>query len=225
MQPISSYNAWLTGSNPGGATRHWFSYQACGDAGTCSNGTVGPSNFTYPNYDIDGTPVANRSMEWMTYLHGQTGELYYGADICQDHAFWTSCDPSGTYVNSWSSLYSFGNWGDGDLIYYGSVESGSVNYMGSSVTTPLILPSIRLKLMRDGVQDYEYLYKLNALGYGTFVNTQLTSWITNSYTFETTGTGLQSARLALGSRMHALTYASSSTPSTQLPPGLGITVK
>ncbi len=211
LQPTSAYNAWLTGSNPAGTQRHWFAYQACTDAGTCSNGTVGPAGLgvayaTYPNYDIDGKPAANRAMEWLTYLHGQTGELYYGADVCQNYAYYTTCDPSGTYVNGWTSLYSFGNWGDGTLIYFGSNEAGSYNYMGSGVTTPIYLPSIRLKLMRDGVQDYEYLYKLNALGYGTFVNTQLSSWVTNSYNFETSGAGLRSARLALGNQLHAITF-------------------
>lgn len=37
---------------------------------------------SYPNYNVDGTPVANRSMEWITFLHGQTGELYYYIDVC-----------------------------------------------------------------------------------------------------------------------------------------------
>ncbi len=211
LQPVSAYNSWLTGSNPAGTQRHWFGYMTCSSAGTCSNGTVGPAGtgvayITYPNYDIDAKPAANRAMEWLTYLHGQTGELYYGADVCQNYAFWTTCDPSGTYVNGWTSLYSFGNWGDGTLIYFGSNESGSYNYMGSGVTTPIYLPSIRLKLMRDGVQDYEYLYKLNALGYGTFVNTQLSSWVTNSYNFETSGAGLRSARTALGNQLHAITF-------------------
>ena len=86
--------------------------------------------------------------------------------------------------------------------------------MGAGVTTPLILPSLRLKLLRDGVQDYEYLFKLNALGYGSTVNTQLTSWITNTYTFETTGSGLNAARVALGNFMHALSYpAGQSSPA------------
>ena len=57
-------------------SRRWWSYGACSSAGTCSNGTVGPPQYTYPNYDVDGTPVANRAMEWLTYLHRQKGELY-----------------------------------------------------------------------------------------------------------------------------------------------------
>jgi hypothetical protein len=211
LQTLSNYTAWRSASNPAGATRLWWSYGACGSAGTCSNGTVGPSTYTYPNYDIDGKPAANRAMEWITYLHGQTGELYYGYDLCQAPFVYpntiTGCDPSGTYVNGWTSLYSYGNWGDGNLMYFGSNEVGSYNYMGAGVTTPIFLPSIRLKMIRDGVQDYEYLYKLNSLGYGSFVNTQITSWVTNSYTFETTGSGLQAARIALGNKLHSLSFA------------------
>jgi len=230
IQPTSAYTTWLGGSNPHGATRRWWSYGACLSAGTCTNTTPGPAPTgwaytTYPNYNIDGKPAANRAMEWLTYLHGQTGELYYAVDICDGTGYVASqCGTSATY-DPWITPYYAGGWGDGTLVYTGGIVSGKPNYMGGSVTTPLILPSIRLKLARDGVQDYEYLYKLNALGYGTYVNTQLTSWITNSYKFETTGTGLQSARLALGSRIHTLTYANSGNPSPQPPPGLSISVK
>jgi hypothetical protein len=85
--------------------------------------------------------------------------------------------------------------------------------MGSGVTIPIILPSLRLKLMRDGVQDYEYLNVLSKSGNSSLVQTQVASWIKNSYTFETTGAGLQSARLALGNFMHALSYGGGSNPA------------
>ena len=69
-----------------------------------------------------------------------------------------------------------------------------------------------MKLARDGVQDYEYLYKLNSLSLGTFVNTQVASWITNSYNFDTSGAGLNAARLALGNQMHNLSYGNTVKP-------------
>ena len=157
-------------------------------------------------------------MEWMTYLHGQTGELYYAADLCGAYG-WpaTQC---GVYSGSptspqdpWVSNYYSGGWGDGNLIYAGNVKSGSPGYMGSGVTTPLILPSVRLKQMRDGMQDYEYLNVLKNNGKSSLVSTEIASWITNSYTFETSGSGLQAARMVLGTAMHQLSY-----PSSILPP-------
>jgi Domain of unknown function (DUF4091) len=215
-QPLSLYTNWAAASNPSGAKRLWGEYLTCSEGGTCTNGTPGPgpSTYTYvtwPNLAIDGKPAANRVSEWLTYLHGGTIELYFGADTCQNHSYFTSCDPSGTYVNGWSSLYNNGNWGDGSLIYFGSNDASGVNYMGAGVTIPIYLPSIRLKHMRDGVQDYEYLYKLNAMGNGTFVNTQVASWVTNSYNFETSGAGLEAARLALGNQLNTLSFSGGST--------------
>jgi hypothetical protein len=117
----------------------------------------------------------------------------------------------------WNGIYYSGNWGDGTLVYAGGVMAGKINYMGASVTIPLILPSIRLKHIRDGVQDYEYLNKLTNSGQGTFTNTQLATWVTNSYTFETSGAGLQAARRALGDAMHILSYPTASSSGRHVP--------
>ena len=57
----------------------------------------------------------------------------------------------------WQSIYPSGAWGDGTLVYAGSNVAGKDNYVGA-ISIPIILPSIRLKLMRDGTQDYEYLH-------------------------------------------------------------------
>lgn len=222
LQNLANYVTWLSGSTDS-IPRQFWGYNDCTSGGSCANNVVG-TGVTHPNKAIDGYPAANRAMEWMLYLHGQSGELYYAADICMvptsqgafcGYPYMTTYDP-------WKSVYYSGMWGDGTLVYAGSTASCSGcggntsadNYMGAGVTTPLILPSLRLKLLRDGVQDYEYLFKLNALGYGSTVNTQLTSWITNTYTFETTGSGLNAARVALGNFMHALSYpAGQSSPA------------
>jgi hypothetical protein len=210
----SAYNTWLAGPNPSGATRKLFTYQSCSSSGTCTNGTVG-SGVTYPNYNVDGLPVANRAMEWMSFRNGASGELYYAADVCM------SPNGQGPYCGTGSqtpftNIYYSGGWGDGTLVYAGcagSLCTSKPSYMGTGVTTPIILPSVRLKHLRDGVQDYEYLNVLTKAGKGSVVTSQMNSWITNSYTYETTGTGLQTARIALGTALHGLTY-----PSVLLPP-------
>jgi hypothetical protein len=184
----SAYNTWLAGN--AGPTRQLFSYQSCESAGTCGNGTTGGSTATWPNYDADGKPAANRAMEWLTYAHTQTGELYYGTTIA-----WSSfgSDP-------WNSIYAFGGWGDGTLLYPG------VSSKIGTVATPIFLPSVRLKHIRDGMQDYEYLNVLNSNGKSAFATSQLNSWVTNSYTFETSGSGLALARSGMGTTMHALSF-------------------
>jgi hypothetical protein len=122
-------------------------------------------------------------------------------------------------MTPFTNVYYSGGWGDGTLLYAGCAGSlcvGKPSYMGSSVTVPIMLPSVRLKHIRDGQQDYEYLHALTLLGKGSLATTQLNSWITNSYTFETSGTGLQAARSALGTALHQLTYSSSLMPPLTL---------
>jgi hypothetical protein len=171
---------------------------------------------TQPDYSVDAKPATNRAMEWISYLYGFTGELYFAADICSGAGYpGTYCGyPLGSTHDPWVSNYYSGSWGDGTMVYAGQGSvSGANNYLGSGVTTPIILPSVRLKHMRDGMQDYEYLNVLKNNGKSSLVSTQIASWITNSYTFETSGTGLQAARTGLGTAMHQLSY-----PAGILPP-------
>jgi hypothetical protein len=199
MQNIPDYHRWLD-ANP---VRRFWSYLSCTTAGTCSNSIPGPEYAgypnTYPNYDIDGTPVANRVMEWLTYMHGQMGELYYYIDACDGPGGVSSqCGfPALSSPNPLTSVYYSGGWGDGTLMY-----PGSPSYVGTKI--PIWLPSMRLKMIRDGMQDYEYLNALTNLNFKSFVDQQMQSFITNSYTFKNDPSALESARQALGSKLHGL---------------------
>jgi Domain of unknown function (DUF4091) len=215
LQNLANYRTWLAGPNPDGIQRQWWSYQACDSNGSCSNGTVGSSTATWPNLDIDGKPAANRAMEWLTYLHGQTGELYYAADYCLIPSNNSNCG-NGAHGDPWLDNYAFGGWGEGALIQAGGIVPGKTNYMGPGVTIPLVLPTVRLKHIRDGMQDYEYLYELEQAGKSALVQQQISSWVTNSYTFETNGNGLASARMALGTALHQIAYPSVLLPPTNL---------
>jgi hypothetical protein len=202
MQDLSAYRQWLA-ANP---KRKFWSYQGCSDAGTCTNSVVGPQYRgvpnTYPNYNIDGTPVANRTLEWLTYLHGQTGELYYYVDVCDGPTGEAKmCGyPPPPSPNPLVTVYYSGGWGDGTLMY-----PGSPGYVGTKI--PIWLPSLRLKMIRDGMQDYEYLYALNQAGEGPFATQQALSFITNSYTFDNKPSALEAARMAMGTRLHQLAAA------------------
>jgi hypothetical protein len=204
---LSSYSSWLSHSNPDGITPSLWSYISCSSTGTCGNGSVG--NLGYANYDLDSRPIGNRVTEWMTYLHQQTGELYYA----MTYAFGTGQDP-------WTSEYNFGNNGDGNLVYPSTWHATSTNHVtqqnGSVLTDALWIPSVRLKHMRDGGQDWEYMHALTSAGQASFVTTEIASWVTNSYTFEVTGSGLQTARLALGNALHHLTYSAVLLPPPTL---------
>jgi hypothetical protein len=209
----STYNTWLSGS--AGPTRRIGTYIGCASSGggisNCYNGTPGTgSTGAYPNYDVDGKPAANRADEWLSFLHQISYELNFDTTCAWNAAYGCTAGMG----NPWTTNYAFGEWGDGTYVYPSTSYNGTTltNQVtqpgGSALATPIFLPSVRLKNMRDGMQDYEYLNVLTNAGEGSFVTTQINSWITNSYTFETSGSGLEAARSALGTAMHQLTYPS-----------------
>jgi hypothetical protein len=80
-------------------------------------------------------------MGWIEYELGTTGELYY--------------DTGMQYATAWTDQWApdvggAGGNGDGTLFYPGTTDR-----IGG--TTPIPLESLRLKMIRNGEQDYEYL--------------------------------------------------------------------
>lgn len=219
----SQYTTWeATGSN-----KIVASYMGCSNSGTCGNGTQGFSALdSYYNPNADGTGVSNRAEEWASWLHNQYAQLYFSETQC-----WVNDDHgcvAGT--NPWTSIYHFGNNGDGTLIYP-STSSGT-SHVGT-VSTPFALPSIRLELQRDGIQDYEYLHLLASdYSKATFAKNEVLTWMDSSFDFNNNpvaaGSGshtsfsgdLTAARIALGNAVHQVTY-----PAIQPPPSVSATLQ
>ncbi|MBV8777973.1 MAG: VCBS repeat-containing protein, partial [Alphaproteobacteria bacterium] len=184
----SSYDSFLSGTN-----KHLWFYQACSSHGSCSNGTLGGADATWPSYMIDAAPVRNRVFQWFAFLDQIEGELYYDVDYCWAGVGGSPCGSS----DPWVSVYSFGGNGDGTLIYPGTPAK-----IGGTVPVPV--PSIRLKLIRDGMQDYEYLSALSNAGEDAFARATAATFITNAYTFSNDPQALLAARGELGDRLHLL---------------------
>jgi hypothetical protein len=190
----STYNAWLS-SVPGNQV--WM-YQSCSSHGSCSNDKSGDARSTWPSYMIDASPVRNRIMQWVEYLNNVSGDLYYEIDYCW---VYTCEDGRGNKgKDPWVYEYCFGGNGDGTLIY-----PGPISKVGGK--TPIPLPSIRLKNIRDGMQDYEYLIALSNAGYGSFAAAEGRSFITNAYTYNNDPAALLNVRAALGYKLHQLALA------------------
>jgi len=185
----STYDGWLGGPN----THLWW-YQSCTEHGSCSNGAVGPSSATWPSYMVDATPVRNRVFQWLAFLDQIEAELYYQLDYCWVAA---ACGAASNASAPWTSVYAFGGNGDGTLIY-----PGTPAMIGG--TTPIALPSIRLKQIRDGMQDFEYLTALSQAGEDAFARSVAATFITNAYTFNNDPTALQTARDMLASKLELL---------------------
>ena len=101
----------------------------------------------WPTYAIDSDATRSRSQEWMSFARGVGGELYYETTMA-----YYSGDP-------WKSQWGFGGNGDGTLFY-----PGKPSVIGG--TTDIPIESIRLKELRDGLEDYELLHLADTLGKG-----------------------------------------------------------
>ncbi len=115
------------------SARVWW-YQSCNAHG-CHHGpfddpAIERAYSGWASYMIDHPAPRNRAMGPLAFLAGVDGELYFDTV----HAF-RAKDP-------WRDLFAFGGNGDGTLFYPG--RDGPV-------------PSLRLKHIRDGLEDYEYL--------------------------------------------------------------------
>jgi len=166
----------------------WW-YQDCTEHESCVSGRPGSAASHSPSYMIDASPMRNRVFQWMAHLYRIGGELYYGTDYCWNH-------PCGAAARDpWASAYALGGNGEGTLMYPGLPAR-----IGG--TTPIPIPSMRLALIRDGLEDYEYLHALAAAGDGAFAEAQARAFITDAHTFSDDPAGLAAAREALGDRLH-----------------------
>jgi hypothetical protein len=135
----SKYNPFL--AQPG--NRLWL-YTSC-ESHSCSGD---PGNDAYwrgwPSYVVDQPASEHRAMGFVSYEYGASGELYFAVDHDLDTA--------------WTNQYDFGGNGDGTLFYPGTPKR-----IGGQHDIPI--DSIRLKRIRDGREDYEYLHILDRTGH------------------------------------------------------------
>jgi hypothetical protein len=130
-----------------------WDYESC-DTHGCGGRLAVP----WPVYTVDSDPVRNRALEWLSYRYGVTGELYF------DTVYGLTQGNPGP----WGTLWAFTGNGDGTLFYPGvpstagrAVQSATPSIGG---THDIPIASIRLKLIREGLEDYEYLKLDAALG-------------------------------------------------------------
>jgi hypothetical protein len=143
-----------------------------------------------PEWMVDYPPVNERIQAgFLNWTQGATGILYYRSDG------WTA----GNTISSWNNVNTtacgggLGRPGDGIFLYppgpIGSTESA---------------PGIRLKAIRDGIQDYEYAQILKKLGQIPFLNSVLQPIATSWTNWSHDANALEGARLQLGQLLHQL---------------------
>ena len=166
-------------------------YQSCMSHG-CSVGGTPSQGGSYPSYMVDVSATRNRLMQWADYRYRIAGELYYETVL----AF--SKDP-------WSSVFEFSGNGDGTLFY-----PGTPSKIGGSSQVPA--ESIRLKMIREGIEDYEYLTLLAKAGDKALADQAARSVLPTAYQASNEPTELLAAREQVARRIVELTASTPPRP-------------
>jgi hypothetical protein len=139
----------------------------------------------WPGYEIDRPGAAARAMAWLAWRRGLGGELYY--DMLQT---WTG-DP-------WKDVRAFAGNGDGTLLYPGRPEKLGGRH-------PFPVESIRLKVIRDGLEDRELLALAEEVGLGALASRLAASVARSEREWERRPGPWLEARRALGEALAART--------------------
>ncbi|HEY4885988.1 MAG TPA: DUF4091 domain-containing protein, partial [Myxococcales bacterium] len=165
----------------------WW-YQSCMSHGCSGVGPIldGTGETGWPTYAIDADATRHRAMEWLSFTYDVQGELYFDVTF----AYFVG-DP-------WVNQTAFGGTGDGTLFYPGTPAR-----IGGKTEVPV--ESLRLKGIRDGMEDYELLNLAKALGVGDRAKAIAQGVYTKTYQATTTPAALDSARAELAALiLHAL---------------------
>ncbi|MBI2816618.1 MAG: DUF4091 domain-containing protein [Acidobacteria bacterium] len=171
----------------------WW-YQSCISHGC--NGPGGDYFRGWPNYLIDAPGVANRVFPWITWRFNIEGELYFN----MDENYSMTNDP-------WTEVYLFGGNGDGVFFYPGRPDR-----IGG--TTDIPIESLRLKLIREGLEDYEYLNFLSGIGLRGCVDEVISRVVNKAYQWSLDPYEFYAARRELGDRANAQLGGDSDAAST-----------
>ncbi len=131
-----------------------WTYISCASE-SCNDSSDGCPFAGWPGYVIDEPASQARAMGWLSYEYRTTGQFYYDTTV--------------TLPTAWTDQHFSGGNGDGNLFYPGIPDPQSrglhgIPAIGGQDDIPI--DSIRLKRIRDGMEDYEYLHFLATHGKG-----------------------------------------------------------
>ncbi|HLL55366.1 MAG TPA: DUF4091 domain-containing protein, partial [Myxococcaceae bacterium] len=191
----SNYDGYVQGPQ-----KRLWTYQCCRGHG-CVQGPIPPENVPgsgWPSYMVDTSAAKNRAMQWLAFRERVSGELYYETAMALPRA--------------WTDQYEFGGNGDGTLFYPGTPAR-----IGGQTDVPVA--SIRLKLIRSGMQDYELLKMVSDAGDPDFARRIVDEVVPASHRVPDDGAVFESARLKLLRRLVELRPDAWEAPGAGNPPG------
>ncbi len=141
-----------------------------------------------PWWHIDFPLLNYRVPAWMAWRDGMTGLLYWGG-----MSYWRQTD------DPWSQApFYTGNGepqqGAKGIVFQGE---GSLVYPADAVGYDGIVPTIRLKALRDGIEDYEYLAILQRRGKTAEAQRVVRSLTTTFFQWEKDPAAYEAARAKL----------------------------
>ena len=188
-----------TDPNLYGSVDHWvlldslqkwptLPFTAGGDLWSYTSCNAGYGNT--PEWMVDYPPINERIQAgFLNFTQGATGLLYYRADG------WTA----GNAIGSWNNVDTTACGGG-----LGRPGDGIFLYPPAPIASTESAPGIRLKAIRDGIQDYEYAQMLKSLGQLGVVDTTLLPIATSWSNWNHDPNALQNARTQLGQLLHQL---------------------
>ncbi|PTL81571.1 DUF4091 domain-containing protein [Vitiosangium sp. GDMCC 1.1324] len=168
---LSRYEAFLRRPN-----RELWIYQSCGTHGCGGVRSENVPGQGWPSYMVDVSPAKARALEWISFQVGATGEHYYQV--------------AEMLSSAWTDQYKYGGNGDGTLVY-----PGTVSVIGGTTSVPL--PSLRLKLIRQGMQDYEWLKQVRDSGDPAFAQAVARDLVRAPWLVPDDGDSFERARVLL----------------------------
>jgi hypothetical protein len=156
--------------------------------------------YPQPNYFIDAPALDPVMVPWITARYHMNGILYWALN------FWNNTPnpwlDAVTYVSGFDCSNGYVLNGEGSLIYPGDFTK---EYTGQpNVNGPV--SSIRFELLREGIEDYEYLWMLKDLGDKDFAEVQLHNMVIDVSTFSRNLEELYITRQAMARRLEELSH-------------------
>jgi len=143
-----------------------------------------------PEWMVDYPPINERIQAgFLNWAEGATGILYYRADG------WSAGNTLGSWNNVDTATCEGGHKRPGDGIFL---------YPPGPIASSESAPGIRLKAIRDGIQDYEYAQILKNLGQVPSLNIAIQPIATSWSNWSHDPNALESARLKLGQLLNQL---------------------
>lgn len=154
--------------------------------------------YPQPNYFIDAPAMDPVMVPWITEQYKMTGFLYWAAN------FWTETPnpwlDAVTFISGYLCSDGYVLNGEGSLLYPGDFVK---RYTGQpNVDGPV--SSLRFELLREGIEDYDYIQMLKNAGQKEFADSIVNQLVIDVSTFSRNVDDLYAARKTMALQLEKL---------------------